>query len=62
MKNQKLRAKIIEKYGTASDFAAYLNIREEIVSRVVCGRRQIDEQEQTRWAEALGADKAVFVR
>ncbi len=55
MKNKKLRGKIIEQFGTASDFASYLGIREEIVSRVVCGRRSLPETEQTRWATALNA-------
>jgi plasmid maintenance system antidote protein VapI len=58
MKNQRLRARIVEQFGTASDFAVHLGVREEIVSRVVCGRRQLSEKEQIRWAEALKADPA----
>jgi plasmid maintenance system antidote protein VapI len=53
MKNRKLRGKIIEKFGTASDFANHLGVRDDVVSRVVCGRRSLPPDEVTRWASAL---------
>jgi len=55
MKNRKLRGKIVEVYGTASDFSTTVGVREELVSRVVCGRRTLSIAEQTRWATALNA-------
>lgn len=49
-----LKAKIIENYGTQADFAQVVGIDETIVSRVVRGRRALDEGNKSMWAEALG--------
>ena len=52
--NRKLKSKIVEQYGTQSDFAQALGADDSRISRVVCGRRIIPSEEQKRWAEKLG--------
>jgi|APSaa5957512622_1039677.scaffolds.fasta_scaffold150752_2 plasmid maintenance system antidote protein VapI len=56
-RNQLLKAKIIEKFGTASDFAQTLKIHESRISQIVCGRRQLDVEAQKTWASLLDADR-----
>jgi hypothetical protein len=51
--NTKLKAKIIEKYGTQADFAQVIATDESIISRVVRGRRGLDANIQAQWAEVL---------
>lgn len=54
--NWKLKEKIIDKFGTQSDFAQALNNADGVVSKVVRGRRDLDQAEQKRWADLLEAD------
>ncbi len=54
MTNKKLKSKIIEQYGSQSDFAQVLKIHESVISRVIQGRKRLSKAEQLRWAEALG--------
>lgn len=56
-KNNTLKAKIIEKYGTQGDFAEVLNIHESKVSQVVCGRRPLTPAGQDQWSDLLGTPK-----
>jgi len=51
--NQKLKAKIIEKYGTQADFAAAIDTDETLISRVVRRRRKLSPHIQKKWADAL---------
>jgi len=51
--NQKLKAKIIEKYGTQADFAQAIDIDETLISRVVRRRRKLNPAIQKKWADAL---------
>ncbi len=48
-----LKAKIIEKYGTQADFSSELGLNENIVSRIVNGRRTAKPQEAQAIARAL---------
>lgn len=54
MANLKLKARIIERYGSQSAFAAALRIREPVVSRVVNGYQKLSPEEQNRWSRFLG--------
>ncbi len=54
MTNLKLKARIIERYGSQSAFAAALRIREPVVSRVVNGYQKLSPEEQNRWSRFLG--------
>jgi len=51
--NRILKARIIEKYGTQADFSQAVKTDETVISRVVRGRRQLDNEAQKKWADAL---------
>ena len=53
--NKKLKAKIIEKYGTQADFAPVIDTDESLISKIVRGRRTLPVEKQVEWAEALGS-------
>lgn len=53
--NYRLKALIIEHYGSQVDFAEELGQREETISRVVRGRQTLPDKEKQRWAQMLGA-------
>jgi hypothetical protein len=52
--NQKLKLKIIEKYGSQVRFAFENNENEALVSKVINGWRVLDPKRQNSWAKALG--------
>ena len=52
--NLKLKAKIIEKYGTQADFAPVINTDESLISKIIRDRRKLDIAMQFVWAKALG--------
>ena len=52
--NLKLKAKIIEKYGTQADFAPVIDTDESLISKIVRGRRKLNTEKQLVWAKALG--------
>lgn len=51
--NRKLRAKIIELFGTQSDFALVIREHESLVSRIIRGRRLPNREQIEKWAAAL---------
>ena len=60
--NLRLKAKIIEKYGTQADFAQEIDTDETIISRVVRGRRKLDSNKKYVWAKALRCQlKEIFI-
>ncbi len=54
--NLKLKLKIIEKFKTQADFAEKLGIRDEILSRIVRGRRPLTDNEIKEWSQLLDVD------
>ena len=52
--NLALKLKIMQIYGTQSDFAQCIGEDDSMVSRIVKGRRKLDPINQEKWAEALG--------
>jgi len=52
--NRNLKAEIVRKYGVQYFFAQALGIRENTVSAVVRGSKEIPAAEKQRWAENLG--------
>ena len=52
--NKRLKARIIEGFGTQSDFAEVARTHESVVSRVVRGRQRLSEDSQRLWAKLLG--------
>jgi len=51
--NNRLKAKIIEKFGTQADFAQMAETSEPEVSRIVRGRRNLNTEKKTKWAQLL---------
>lgn len=51
--NRKLKAKIIEKFGSQADFAQEIQVDESIVSRIVRGRRVLSPEDQAIWCKVL---------
>ena len=54
--NRKLKARIIEKFGSQSDFSEAIKMQESTISRVVRGRRELNEEDQKIWAEVLDTE------
>ena len=54
MKNLRLKGKIVEKFGSQTDFATVLKLKESYVSYIVRGRRKLDPGSQAEWASRLG--------
>jgi hypothetical protein len=51
--NRKLKAKIIEHYGSQANFSQIIGKPEPFISRVVNSRIELDAVEKRRWAELL---------
>ena len=51
--NLKLKAKIVEKYGTQADFAPVINTDESLISKIIRGRRKLSPAQLEAWAKAL---------
>lgn len=49
----KLKLRIIERFGTQADFAQAVGAHESLVSRIICGRRVLNEKDQKKWASIL---------
>lgn len=55
--NKKLKAKIIEHYGSQFLFAVMMGLHETAVSRIIRGRRTLSAEDRKRWADALNVDE-----
>ncbi len=53
MTNNKLKAKIIETFGSQANFAQELGVFEPVISRVIRGRVQLPDNQKIRWAALL---------
>lgn len=58
--NKKLKAAIIEGFGSQADFALVMKLDESLVSRVVNGRRILGPEDSEKWCRVLGVDSTVF--
>lgn len=54
--NLKLKVKIVERYGSQSNFAFASNVDETLISKVVRGRRKPTDEQRSVWAALLGCD------
>jgi len=54
--NRKLKAKIVEVFGTQADFAKSMGLHSSRVSTVVRRRWDLSDEEQKQWAAALGCN------
>lgn len=50
----KLKGRIIEKYGTMGAFADELNISKQILSQRMTNRTRLSQEEIVKWAKMLG--------
>ena len=55
-----LRAEIIRKFGTQSDFAQAMKVHESRISQIVRGRRKLSKDEAERWMDALGCGSKIL--
>ena len=53
-RNNRLKARIFEVFGTQVDYALEIGEDETFVSKVICGRRILSHEKQKKWAAALG--------
>lgn len=51
--NKRLKAKIIEHYGTQFLFAVFVGEHESEISKVIRGRRVLSPEARKKWAGAL---------
>lgn len=58
--NKKLKAKIIEQFGSQSDFAQEIQVDESIISRIVRGRRVLSPEDQAEWCKVLKCDPSIL--
>ena len=54
--NKKLKAKIIECFGTQADFSEAIDEDESLISRIVRGRRILPIEQQRKWARILNCN------
>jgi hypothetical protein len=52
--NRKLKATIYEKFGSQARFSMTVDEDESTISRVIWGRRKLNNDQRNRWARALG--------
>jgi plasmid maintenance system antidote protein VapI len=58
--NRKLKAKIIEEFGSQVDFAQAIQVSEGLISRVVNGRQSLSPEDLKKWSRVLGCEPEVF--
>jgi len=56
MTRLRLKARIVEIYGSQGNFCQKMNLREPFVSEVVRCRRELDYPTRKLWAAALDSD------
>ena len=51
--NLKLKAMIIKKFGSQAEFSMVIKKDESTISRVIRGRRKLNDKQKNIWAKAL---------
>jgi len=54
--NWKLKEKIVDTCGSQADFARLMSLDDTYVSKIIRGRRKLDEVGQRLWAGVLDCD------
>jgi hypothetical protein len=54
--NKKLKSKIVGVYGTQYKFARAMGIQETIISAVIRGRKDLEINDQKKWARKLNSE------
>lgn len=60
MAYNKLKGRIVEKYGSQGKFAAALGMTENTVSRKMQDKVEFSKDDMVRWAELLDIDSSEF--
>lgn len=60
MTYNKLKGRIVEKFGSQTKFAAALGITENTVSRKMQDKVEFSKDDMVRWAELLEIDSSEF--
>jgi len=58
--NRKLKARIIEKFGTQYEFSHRIGEQEALVSKVIRGHVTIPKEKKEFWAKVLDAKPSIF--
>ena len=58
--NRKLKARIVEMFGTQADFAQAIGVDDAIISKVVRGRRSLSAKNQMLWEQKLDCSSEIF--
>lgn len=58
--NRDLKAAIVRQYGSQARFACRLKMDEGKLSKIVHGRKDLDEKEKARWARLLKVEPSIF--
>jgi len=51
--NKRLKAKIIEKYGSQAEFSYDIRMHAAVVSRIIRNRRELSPEQKHEWAKKL---------
>lgn len=60
MAYNKLKGRIVEKYGSQTKFASALGMTENTVSRKMQDKVEFSKDDMVRWAELLDIDSSEF--
>jgi plasmid maintenance system antidote protein VapI len=58
--NKKLKGRIVELFGSQANFAQMIQAEEATVSRIVHGRRRLNEEDLHWWSRVLDCDPSVI--
>jgi len=59
--NKKLKVLIFERFGSQAEFSMAIKEDESTISRVIRGRRKLNDDRMNKWAEALGCRPDEFL-
>lgn len=57
LKNNKLKGRIIEKYGSIGEFAKMMGVSRQAINYKLSGQRNFSRASILKWCEALDIDK-----
>ena len=52
--NRELKSLIVKKFGNQANFSMVVDEDESTISRVIWGRRKLNNDQRNRWAKVLG--------
>jgi hypothetical protein len=58
--DKKLKAKIVERFGSQANFAQEIQVDESIISWIVRGRRVLSSENKSKWVKVLKCDPSIL--